>query len=148
MTILVVDDEPEYRLVTKTVLLSEGFKVILAENGEDGLKQLQENQVDMVISDIYMPVMDGIRFHRAVRAIPRLEKLPFLFVSAYDDQHTLDAVENPHYDGFLRKARPTEELVEWIHHLTAPEGSKPKLMPGGARSRTNNGRSFRGGPFI
>ncbi len=88
MTILVVDDEPEYRLVTKTVLLSEGFKVVLAENGEDGLKKLEEGDIDMVVSDIYMPVMDGIRFHRALRACPKFEKLPFLFISAFDDQAT------------------------------------------------------------
>lgn len=149
MTILVVDDEPEYRLVTKTVLLSEGFKVELAENGEDGMKKLQEADIDMIVSDIYMPVMDGIRFHHAVRACPRFEKLPFLFVSAFDDQHTLDAVQDPRYDGFLRKARPTEELVEWIRYLTAPEGSRSKFPPGGARSRLTNGqRGFRGGPFI
>jgi len=148
MTILVVDDEPEYRLVTKTVLLSEGFKVVLAENGEDGLKQLEGTPIDIVISDIYMPVMDGIRFHRAVRALPKFEKLPFLFVSAYDDQHTLDAVQDPRFDGFLRKARPTEELVDWIRYLTAPEGARSKLVPGGSRSKLNGERGYRGGPFI
>jgi two-component system, chemotaxis family, chemotaxis protein CheY len=150
MTILVVDDEPEYRLVTKTVLLGEGFKVELAENGEEGMKKLHDADFDIIVSDIYMPVMDGIRFHHAVRAHPKFEKLPFLFVSAFDDQHTLDAVQDPRYDGFLRKARPTEELVEWIRYLTTPEGSRSKLPPGGARSNlTNRQRTgFRGGPFI
>ncbi len=150
MTILVVDDEPEYRVVVKNVLLSEGFKVELAENGEDGIKKLQECDIDVVVSDIYMPVMDGIRFHHAVRAIPRFEKLPFLFVSAFDDQHTLDAVQDPRYDGFLRKARPTEEMVEWLRYLTAPEISRSKLIPGGSRSRLGNQQrgGFRGGPFI
>jgi CheY-like chemotaxis protein len=150
MTILVVDDEAEYRLVTQTVLLGEGFKVVLAENGEDALKKLLEGGIDMVVSDIYMPVMDGIRFHHSVRALANYEKLPFLFVSAYDDQHTLDAVRDPRYDGFLRKARPTEELVEWIHYLTTPEGSRSKVVPGGLRPRqTNQQRNgFRGGPFI
>lgn len=150
MTILVVDDEPEYRLVTKTVLLSEGFKVVLAENGEEGMKRLEEGGIDIIVSDIYMPVMDGIRFHHVVRATPKFEKTPFLFVSAFDDQHTLDAVQDPRLDGFLRKARPTEELVEWIRYLTAPEGARSKLLPGGTRSKlTNHGRNgFRGGPFI
>jgi CheY-like chemotaxis protein len=148
MTILVVDDETEYRLVIKTVLLGEGFKVLLAENGEEGLKMLQEADIDIVVSDIYMPVMDGIRFHRAVRALPRFEKLPCLFVSAFDDQHTLEAVRDPRYEGFLRKARPTEELVEWIRYLTAPEGARSKIIPGGTRSKLNNERGYRGGPFI
>jgi CheY-like chemotaxis protein len=150
MTILVVDDEPDYRLATKMVLMAEGHKVVLAENGEDALKKLQEENFDLIISDIYMPVMDGIRFHRAVRALAKFEKMPFLFISAFDDQHTLDAVQDPRYDGFLRKARPTEELVEWVQYLAGPEGSRGKLPPGGARSRLNNQQrtGFRGGPFI
>ena len=92
MTILVVDDEPEYRLVLKSVLVSEGYTVHVAENGEDGFTKLSQNPVDLVISDIYMPVLDGIRFHRKVRSTPEFVNVPFLFVSAFDDQHTLDAV--------------------------------------------------------
>jgi CheY-like chemotaxis protein len=149
MTILFVDDEPEYRYVIKMVLTGEGFNVVLAENGEEALKKLQEEDIDLVVSDIYMPVMDGIRFHRVVRGFPKFEKLPFLFISAFDDQHTLEAVQNPRYEGFLRKARPAEELVEWVHYLTTPEGMRGKLPPGAARSRmTNEERGFRGGPFI
>ncbi|MBP1655668.1 MAG: two-component response regulator [Bacteroidetes bacterium] len=143
MTILVVDDEPEYRLVLKNVLMTEGFQVILAENGEDAYKKLTENTVDLVISDIYMPVLDGIRFHRMVRANSQYAQLPFLFVSAYDDQHTLEAVKDARYEGFLRKARPVAEMKEWIHYLMSPEDKRPKLPPGGARSRLN--QQLRGG---
>jgi CheY-like chemotaxis protein len=138
MTILVVDDEPEYRLVLKNVLISEGYKVVTAENGEDGFTKLTTNPVDLVISDIYMPVLDGIRFHRKVRATPEYASMPFLFVSAFDDQHTLDAVQNPKTEGFLRKARPVSELKEWIKYLMTPEEKRAKMPPGGARSRLND----------
>ncbi len=138
MTILVVDDEPEYRLVLKNVLMSEGYNVIVAENGEDGFTKLGTQPVDLVISDIYMPVLDGIRFHRKVRSTPELATVPFLFVSAFDDQHTLDAVQNPRTEGFLRKARPVSELKEWIQYLTTPEDKRPKMPPGSARSRLND----------
>jgi CheY-like chemotaxis protein len=137
MTILVVDDEPEYRLIMRSVLMSEGWDVLLAEHGEEGMEKLRDSKVDLIISDIYMPIMDGIKFHREVRSNPDFEKLPFLFVSAYDDQHTLDAVKDPRYEGFLRKARPVEELIEWINYLTTPEESRPKLPPGGARTKIN-----------
>jgi hypothetical protein len=43
---------------------------------------------------------------------------------------TLEAVKDPRYDGFLRKARPVEELMEWIKYLTTPEGERPKIPPG------------------
>jgi CheY-like chemotaxis protein len=135
MTIMVVDDEPEYRLIMRSVLSSEGWDVVLAENGEDAIAKLEQEHVDLVISDIYMPVMDGIRFHRSVRDMPEYEKLPFLFVSAFDDQHTLDAVKDPRFEGFLRKARPVEELIEWIEYLIAPDDKRPKTPPGGAKLR-------------
>ncbi len=138
MTILVVDDEPEYRLIIRNVLMSEGYQVVLAENGEDGLRKLSEVKTDLVISDIYMPVMDGIKFHRKVRTTPGLEQMPFLFTSAYDDQHTLEAVKDPRFDGFLRKARPLEEMLEWIQYLTMPEHLRPKLPPGGLRARARD----------
>jgi len=91
--------------------------------------------------------MDGIRFHREVRGMPEFEKTPFLFVSAYDDQHTLDAVKDPRFEGFLRKARPVEEMIEWINYLTTPEDKRPKLPPGGTRTRSQTQMRFgpRGG---
>jgi CheY-like chemotaxis protein len=135
MTILVVDDEPEYRLIMRSVLTGEGYDVAVAENGEEALRKLQEMPVDMVISDIYMPVMDGIKFNRAARALPKYEKVPFLFVSAFDDQHTLEAVRDPRYDGFLRKARPVEEMMEWITYLTTPAADRPKVPPGGRKPK-------------
>ncbi len=143
MTILVVDDEPAYRLVLRSVLKDLKHDVVLAENGEDGLKKLKESHIDFVISDIYMPLMDGIRFHRAVRALPEYATLPFLFVSAFDDQHTLDAVQDPRYEGFLRKARPVEEMKEWLTYLITPPEKRGKLPPGGTRSRLN--QQLRGG---
>jgi CheY-like chemotaxis protein len=83
-----------------------------------------------------MPVMDGIKFHRTVRTMPQFEKTPFLFVSAFDDQHTLESVKDPRYEGFLRKARPVEELIEWIEYLTTPEADRPKMPPGGYRPKS------------
>jgi CheY-like chemotaxis protein len=135
MTILVVDDEPEYRLIMRSVLMSEGYDVLLAENGEEALERLKDAQVDIVVSDIYMPVMDGIKFHRTVRGLPQFERLPFLFVSAFDDEHTLEAVKDPRFEGFLRKARPIEELLEWIKYLIIPEDKRPKMPPGGAKRK-------------
>jgi CheY-like chemotaxis protein len=129
LTILVVDDEPEYRLALKGVLALEGHTVVLAQNGEEGLSQLRSAKIDLVISDVYMPVMDGLRFHRAVRAEPQWSTLPFLFVSAYDDQHTMDAVKDPRYDGFFQKARPLDELEEWIVFLTTPVERRMKSRP-------------------
>jgi CheY-like chemotaxis protein len=142
MTILVVDDEPEYRMITKTILASEGWNVLLAEHGQEALGILKSGTVDMVVTDIYMPVMDGIKFHRTVRAMPQYENLPFLFVSAFDDEHTMQAIKDPKHDGFLRKARPVEEMIEWIQYLTTPEEKRPKMPPSSLKMKPPD----RGGP--
>ncbi|MGA9121202.1 MAG: response regulator [Bacteroidota bacterium] len=135
--ILVVDDEPDFRLILRSVLTAKGYESVLAANGEEALRKLEEGPVDFIISDIYMPVMDGIKFHRAVRATGKYQNLPFLFVSAFDDQHTLQAVKDPRYDGFVKKGSRVEEMTEWIEYLLTPEDRRPKLPPGGARSRVN-----------
>jgi two-component system, chemotaxis family, chemotaxis protein CheY len=143
MTILIVDDEPAFRLLLRSVLKEFGYDVVQAENGEDGLKKLKENKIDLIISDIYMPIMDGIRFNRTVREMPDYATIPFLFMSAFDDEHTLNAVKDPRYEGFLRKARPVEEIREWVTFLTTPVEKRSKSAPGGTRSRLN--QQLRGG---
>ncbi|HXF99726.1 MAG TPA: response regulator, partial [Bacteroidota bacterium] len=66
MTVLVVDDEPAYRLMVRELLLAEGHDVLLAENGQEALRKLSIVAPDIIVSDIYMPVMDGRKLHRAV----------------------------------------------------------------------------------
>jgi two-component system, OmpR family, response regulator MprA len=137
MTILLVDDELDYRLLIRTVLMNRGCDVILAENGQEALDKIKGPNPDLVITDIYMPVMDGIKMSRALRGMPEFEKLPILYLSGYDDQHTLDAVKDPRYEGFLRKGAPLEELVQWIDYLTTPAENRPRSMPKGTQTRTN-----------
>jgi CheY-like chemotaxis protein len=133
MNILVVDDEPEYRLLMRSFLMQEGWSVFMAEDGEEALQKMAEAKMDLIISDVYMPVMDGLKLHRTVREIPGYEQTPFLFVSAYDDQHTLDAVKNPKIEGFLKKGRSVGELKEWILYLTASDAKRSKFPPGKKR---------------
>ena len=136
--VLVVDDELDYRLLLRSLLTSEGFEVVMAANGEEALEKLEDQPVHFIVSDIYMPVMDGIKLHRAVRAMAEYATVPFLFVSAYDDSHTTDTVRDPRYDGFLKKARPVGELLDWVEYLLTPERDRmPSSLPGGSRSRLN-----------
>lgn len=130
MTVLFVDDEPAYRLLVRELLMADGFDVLTAENGEEALRKLSVVQPDIIVSDVYMPIMDGAKLHRLVRENPLYEKLPFLFVSGYNDEYTMYSVRDPRYDGFLRKGRPSQELKEWIKYLTAPEDKRGKLLPG------------------
>ena len=73
-TILLVDDEQDIREVLQTALADSGYQVLLAENGEDALRQFETNQPDIVVTDIKMPVMDGIELlQRLKRRNPETE---------------------------------------------------------------------------
>lgn len=130
MNILVVDDEPQFRLLLRSFLSDENTIVFMAEDGEDALEKMKTVSMDLIISDVYMPIMDGIKLHRTVREVSGYERVPFLFVSGYDDQYTLDAVKDPRIDGFFKKGRSMEELRDWVTYLIAPEDKRPKMPPG------------------
>jgi CheY-like chemotaxis protein len=129
MRVLIVDDEPQYRLLLRNILQDEGYEVFDAADGDEALVKMSRVKVDMIISDVYMPMMDGVKLHRTIRSIPGYEKLPFLFVSAYDDYHTQEAVRDPRCEGFLRKGRPVELLLEWVAYLATPENRRTTPPP-------------------
>jgi two-component system, chemotaxis family, chemotaxis protein CheY len=139
MTILLVDDELDYRLLIRTVLMTRGYDVIQAENGLEALEKIKGMNVDLVVTDIYMPVMDGIKMSRGLRGMPEFATVPILYLSGYDDQHTLDAVKDPRYEAFLRKGAPLEELIKWIDYLTTPLEKRPKTLPKGTQTRASLG---------
>lgn len=148
MTILVVDDEPEYRKLIHSVLADEGYEVHSAGDGEDALAKMAEVKIDLVVSDVFMPVMDGIALHRTIRTIPGYELLPFLFVSGHEDQHTLLTVKNPKIEGFLKKGKPVALMLEWIKYLSSPEDRRPVMPPGESRTFRRDHGSSRGGSNV
>jgi CheY-like chemotaxis protein len=130
MNILVVDDEQAYRVLLEDYLRPQGWSVHTASNGEEGLTRLRETKIDLIISDVYMPVMDGLKFQEARNAIPGCSQIPFLFVSAYSDDYTLLAVKILKDCGFMKKSKTVDELKEWIHYLTTPVDERPRSKPG------------------
>ncbi len=86
MTILVVDDEPVVRKVLERSLLREGFRVVTAGNGIEGLERLEGTKVDIVISDIMMPQMDGLEFLVEVKC--SYPHVPVILITGFADQFT------------------------------------------------------------
>ena len=78
--ILVVDDDKHTRRLLKAVLENDGYKVSLAENGEDALDVMDSEVIDLVVLDIMMPKMDGYEFTKTLRDVNN--NLPILMVSA------------------------------------------------------------------
>ncbi len=129
MHLLVVDDDSITRMTFRTVLTSDGHTVSVAADGDAALAKVLELPVDMIITDVRMPILDGIQLRNAVRLLPDKTHLPFLFISGYDDDPTLGAVSDPVKEGFFKKGRPLVELLAWIKYLTTPVERRSTYPP-------------------
>ena len=79
--ILVVDDEPDERFLVGRTLNRAGHEVTVAGDGAAGLKAVQEWSPDLVVTDVMMPVMDGVEFIRRLRRDPATAAIPILAAS-------------------------------------------------------------------
>jgi len=80
-TILIVDDSESIREVVSFTLGNEGYKVLVGVDGEDALKYLDGRSIDLIITDLHMPKMDGIELIKNVRAMESYKRIPILFLT-------------------------------------------------------------------
>src|SRR6266496_3741192 len=82
-TILVVDDFEDTRLLLRTWLERKGFRVVEAEDGVEAVARAEEENPDLIIMDMEMPLLDGLAATRKIRKVAALETVPVVAVSAY-----------------------------------------------------------------
>jgi len=82
MKILIVDDKKENLYLLETLLKGSGYEVVSAKDGVEALNKLKEESIDMIVSDILMPRMDGFQLCRECKKDKSLKDIPFLFYTA------------------------------------------------------------------
>jgi YesN/AraC family two-component response regulator len=105
VTILYVEDAKEIQLTYCRFLEKRFVKVILADNGEEGLKAFKDNHVDLVLSDLRMPVMNGLVMSEKIREING--DIPIVILTAHEEEeyrHKADALKIAEY--LLKPVRP------------------------------------------
>ncbi|HSY20759.1 MAG TPA: hybrid sensor histidine kinase/response regulator [Polyangiaceae bacterium] len=111
-TVLVVDDNEANRLLAQNTLEDEGYRVVVASNGAEGLALFEAGPVDCVLLDIRMPGVDGFAVCEHLRALPRGADTPVVFLTAQRDVDTFDRALRSGGDDFLTKpVRPTELVI-------------------------------------
>ena len=111
-TVLVVDDTEANRLLAQATLEDEGYRVVLAGGGEEGVAAFEREQPDCILLDVRMPGVDGIAACERIRALPHGAEIPVLFFTAVRDVDTFDRALAAGGDDFLTKpVRPTELVV-------------------------------------
>ena len=111
-TILVVDDNEANRALARSTLEDEGYRVVTAKGGAEGLAAFEKTLPDCVLLDVRMPEMDGFTVCERIRALPQGSVTPVLFLTALRDVDTFDRALRAGGDDFLSKpVRPTELVV-------------------------------------
>ena len=91
--ILVVDDSDDTREMMAKLLELESFTVVTAEDGSSGLKLANDEQPDLIITDINMPNMNGIEMIKRLRQLPRFGDVPIMAITAYGNGVAREALE-------------------------------------------------------
>jgi CheY-like chemotaxis protein len=120
--ILIVDDEEDIRLYLSTLLGDQGFETMLAKDGEEAGKQVQEYSPDLVTLDISMPEKSGIKFYREMKADERWKKIPVIIVTGVSEdmrKFLSSRHQVPPPEGYLAKPINRDEILSLINKLTA-----------------------------
>lgn len=107
-TILIVDDEKNYLLVLEDLLIEEGYQVLTTDSAKTGLQIVESNELDVVITDMKMPGMDGMAFLDGIHA--HNSDLPVIMMTAYGSvEKAVEAMRKGAFD-YIRKPFKNEEL--------------------------------------
>ncbi len=117
MRILLVDDENGFLNVMGDVLRDAGHSVVVATDGKVARELLEEEKVNVIMSDVFMPTLDGARFHSYVREFSQNADIPFIFISGYDDERTRSLVVDPDKDFFFSKTTPVDTILRLLESL-------------------------------
>jgi CheY-like chemotaxis protein len=118
--VLIVDDEFGLAEMSAELLVEDGFEVAIAINGKLGLDMMEARAVNLVLTDLMMPVMDGPEMIRRMRADPRFANIPVILMTALPEAIP-EAGESPH-DVLLVKPFSVRELIETARRLTHRTG--------------------------
>ncbi|MBT3258300.1 MAG: response regulator [Deltaproteobacteria bacterium] len=121
--VLVVDDDPDIRMLNKSIVEESGYTPIEAENGEEGLKMAKKENPDLIILDVLMPKQSGVRLYRELVTDKSLKDIPIILLSGIAKSTFLRSqkaltqfggAEVPEPEVYLEKPIEPEELAERI----------------------------------
>jgi len=85
-TVLVLDDDSDMALAIKELVEEQGYRAIYAANGREALALLEKERPCLMLIDVFMPVMNGVEFLRAIKSNSRLANIPRVIMTAANDQ--------------------------------------------------------------
>ena len=117
MDILLVDDNADFLLLVKELLTKNGYSVHVAHDGMEGCDVLSKEDIDLIISDIRMPRLDGLKLHAFARELEKYRKTKFIFISGVHDAYKTSMTLDPKLDFLLDKTTPIQKLLRMVDEL-------------------------------
>ncbi len=119
-TIMIVDDSASMRCVVGIALKGAGYDVIEGVDGKDALSKLTGQKVHMIISDVNMPVMDGIAFLKAVKGMPAYKFTPVIMLTTESAEEKKREGQAAGARAWVVKPFQPEQLVNAVQRLCLP----------------------------
>ncbi|HEY5006014.1 MAG TPA: response regulator [Ktedonobacteraceae bacterium] len=116
-TILVVENETSNRILIERVLSTRGYRCLSASNGREALDILDREQVDLILTDLSMPVLDGYKATQLMRARPGLANVPIVAVTAFALNDEGEAAKQIGCTEYLTKPFKPRQLLEVVARL-------------------------------
>ncbi len=117
--VLLIEDEPLTIKIYSTHLQSEGHKVLIADNGEDGLKLAVGEQPNLIVLDIMMPKIDGFSLLKEIKSNSKTQKIPVLIYSNLSSEEDIKKAQNLGATDYLIKSKvtPTQVVEKFKKYL-------------------------------
>lgn len=110
-SILTVDDSPSIRVALKIALTNAGYSVAEAGNGAEGIEKAKASVFDLIITDLNMPVMDGLTMIEEMRRMPGQMGVPIVFLTTESDESLKARAKAAGATGWLTKPFDPDQLV-------------------------------------
>ena len=118
--ILLVDDEAGFAELMRELLVSAGYEVAVANDGQEGLDKLKTFMPDAIVTDVVMSRMNGFEMFKKVREDPSMAEIPFLFITGFQDDRVLQEARKIGVFGILRKPVDIEQIENRLKELIKP----------------------------
>ncbi|MCS7202879.1 MAG: response regulator [Thermodesulfovibrio sp.] len=112
MKILIVDDDKTTRKMISLILRSKGYEVVTAENGMEALQKLGLEKINLILTDMNMPYMDGIEFTKQVRATPDFAHIPIVMLTTEADEEEKNKAYEAGVDDYIVKPATAEQIID------------------------------------
>ncbi len=119
--VIIIDDDAEVRRMASRVLELEGFAVLQADKGDEGLRLMRERTCDLVLLDLWMPGRDGWSVLEEMKAAPKLSRIPVVMFTASADRFQVDKARIRGVRDYLVKPLSVTRLKEGVGQALAGE---------------------------